>query len=52
MLPAYDCGDYLYPSVEVYKVMGSAIPLKFFAHLSAPPSGTFDFNWSMNTETA
>jgi lysophospholipase L1-like esterase len=31
LLPAYDCGDHLHPSVEGYKVMGSAVPLDLFA---------------------
>jgi lysophospholipase L1-like esterase len=31
LLPAYDCGDHLHPSVAGYKVMGNAIPLSFFA---------------------
>jgi lysophospholipase L1-like esterase len=32
LLPAYDCGDHLHPSVEGYKAMGGAIPLDLFAH--------------------
>jgi lysophospholipase L1-like esterase len=31
LLPAYDCGDHLHPSVEGYKVMGGAVPLDLFA---------------------
>ena len=32
LLPAYDCGDHLHPSVAGYKAMGDAIPLSLFAH--------------------
>jgi lysophospholipase L1-like esterase len=32
LLPAYDCGDHLHPSVEGYKAMGSVIPLDLFEH--------------------
>jgi len=32
LLPAFDCGDHLHPSVAGYKAMGEAIPLSLFAH--------------------
>ena len=31
LLPAFDCGDHLHPSVAGYKAMGEAIPLTVFA---------------------
>jgi lysophospholipase L1-like esterase len=32
LLPAYDSGDHLHPSVAGYKAMGDAIPLSLFTH--------------------
>jgi lysophospholipase L1-like esterase len=32
LLPAFDCGDHLHPSVAGYKAMGDAVPLELFAH--------------------
>jgi lysophospholipase L1-like esterase len=32
LLPAYDCGDHLHPSVAGYRAMGEAVPLSLFAH--------------------
>jgi lysophospholipase L1-like esterase len=31
LLPAFDCGDHLHPSVAGYKAMGDAVPLELFA---------------------
>ena len=32
MLPEYDLGDHLHPSVKGYRAMGEAVPLSLFAH--------------------
>jgi lysophospholipase L1-like esterase len=32
LLPAYDSGDHLHPSLAGYRIMGEAVPLSFFVH--------------------
>lgn len=39
LLPAYDSGDHLHPSMEGYRVMGEAVPLALFASEPARGAG-------------
>ena len=36
LLPAYDVGDHIHPSVEGYRVLADMIPLSFFAPVKPP----------------